>query len=247
MQEQESTPKNTDGFSLIVAMLVIIVALLAGAGVWYIRNKGGQQVTMAQEASKETPPAQQATPDNKTKETNNTSNTSDKSMTAPAMQIDQSKTYVATLHTSKGDIEIELNAKDTPITANNFVVLAKQGFYNGTIFHRVIKGFMIQGGDPKGDGTGGPGYRFNDEPVKGEYSRGTVAMANAGPNTNGSQFFIMHQDNPLPPLYVIFGHVTKGLDVVDAIAETPVRASATGEPSQPVEKITVNTVDIQER
>jgi cyclophilin family peptidyl-prolyl cis-trans isomerase len=151
----------------------------------------------------------------------------------------------ATLHTEKGDILIELNAGNTPITVNNFVTLAKKGFYNNTVFHRIIKGFMIQGGDPKGDGTGGPGYKFDDEPFTGEYTRGTVAMANAGPNTNGSQFFIMHADNPLPKNYVIFGKVAKGMDVVDNIAESPVQPS--GEMSTPITPVKVLKIDIEEK
>src|SRR3990167_994519 len=140
----------------------------------------------------------------------------------------------ATLKTTAGDIVIALNAKETPKTVNNFVYLARKGFYNNTIFHRVIKGFMIQGGDPKGDGTGGPGYKFADESFTGEYTRGTVAMANSGPNTNGSQFFIMHADNPLPKNYVIFGKVISGLDVVDRIANAPVKTGLMGEMSTPV-------------
>ena len=126
----------------------------------------------------------------------------------PAMSIDKSKTYTATLKTEKGDIVVALSADKTPITVNNFVTLAKKGFYNNTVFHRVISGFMIQGSEPKGDGSGGPGYRFDDEPFEGNYTRGTVAMANAGPNTNGSQFFIMHKNYDLPKNYVIFGKVT---------------------------------------
>ncbi|OGY52756.1 MAG: peptidylprolyl isomerase [Candidatus Buchananbacteria bacterium RIFCSPHIGHO2_02_FULL_45_11b] len=165
----------------------------------------------------------------------------------PETIIDQSKTYTAILHTTAGDIQIALNAKATPITANNFVWLAKKNFYDNTIFHRVIKGFMIQGGDPKGDGTGGPGYQFNDEPFTGDYERGTVAMANAGPNTNGSQFFIMHADYPLPPNYVIFGQVAKGLDVVDKIAAAPVEMSSSGEQSKPVNPVKVNSVEIIEK
>lgn len=165
------------------------------------------------------------------------------SPTAPVMTIDQNKRYQAKLHTNVGDIVVELNAKATPKTVNNFVVLAQSEFYNNTIFHRVIKGFMIQGGDPKGDGTGGPGYRFDDEPFRGEYTRGVVAMANAGPNTNGSQFFIMHATVPLEKNYVIFGQVIKGLDVVDAIANAPV-TSAHGEMSRPITPVTVTSVTI---
>ena len=162
-------------------------------------------------------------------------------------EIDTQKSYTATLHTSAGDIEVALDAKATPITANNFVTLARKGFYDKTIFHRAIKGFMIQGGDPQGNGTGGPGYKFADEPFTGEYTRGTVAMANSGPNTNGSQFFIMHADYALPKNYVIFGHVTKGLDVVDTIATAPVTSSPSGEPSKPVSPVTVTSVDISEK
>jgi peptidylprolyl isomerase len=165
----------------------------------------------------------------------------------PTMQIDQNKSYQAVMHTTEGDITLVLNAKVTPVTVNNFVFLARKGFYNNTIFHRVIKDFMIQGGDPKGDGTGGPSYRFNDEPFQGEYTRGTIAMANAGPNTNGSQFFIMHKDYPLQKNYVIFGKVSEGLDVVDKIAEAPIEASAMGEPSKPVMPVTVKSIDIIEQ
>ncbi len=165
--------------------------------------------------------------------------------TKPSMQIDATKKYSAVLHTSAGDITIEFNAKATPITVNNFVSLARSGFYNNTIFHRIIKGFMIQGGDPVGNGTGGPGYRFDDEPFTGEYTRGTVAMANAGPNTNGSQFFIMHADQPLPKNYVIFGHVTSGMNVVDAIASAAVQPY--GEGSTPVSPVTVTSVDVSEK
>ena len=162
-------------------------------------------------------------------------------------KTNKAKILTAVLHTEKGDMTVSLNTNQTPKTVNNFVTLAKKGFYNGTIFHRVIKGFMIQGGDPKGDGTGGPGYKFDDEPFTGEYTRGTIAMANAGPNTNGSQFFIMHADNPLPKNYVIFGKVTKGIEVVDAIAESEVRASFSGENSTPVSPTKILSVVIQEK
>jgi cyclophilin family peptidyl-prolyl cis-trans isomerase len=164
-----------------------------------------------------------------------------------AMQIDQSKTYSAVLKTTEGEITIDLDAKKTPLTANNFVSLAKAGFYDGTIFHRVIKDFMIQGGDPKGDGTGGPGYKFADEPFDGEYTRGTVAMANSGPNTNGSQFFIIHKDYALPKNYVIFGHVSKGIEVVDKIAEAAVTGSGSGENSKPVSPVAIDSVEIVEK
>jgi cyclophilin family peptidyl-prolyl cis-trans isomerase len=159
----------------------------------------------------------------------------------PAMEIEPDKTYTATLSTSQGGITIELFSQEAPQTVNNFVFLARQGFYDGVIFHRTISGFMIQGGDPTGTGTGGPGYRFKDELVKRRYTRGIVAMANSGPNTNGSQFFIMHADAGLPPNYTIFGQVTDGLDVVDRIAEAP-----TGAQDRPRNPTTIESVSISE-
>jgi len=164
---------------------------------------------------------------------------------APALSIDTAKKYVATLRTEKGDIEIELAVSATPTTVNNFVFLAREKFYDGVIFHRTIPGFMIQGGDPTGTGMGGPGYQFDDEVFSGSYDRGTVAMANAGPNTNGSQFFIMHADYALPKNYVIFGKVTKGLEVVDAVAAAPTQPG--GEGSKPVTPVKILSVDILEQ
>jgi len=165
--------------------------------------------------------------------------------TQPAMTIDVVKTYSATLKTDVGDIVVDLSAKDTPITVNNFVFLAREKFYDDTIFHRTISGFMIQGGDPDGTGMGGPGYKFADEPFTGEYTRGTLAMANSGPNTNGSQFFIMHKDTALPKSYVIFGHVTAGLDVVDKIAEAPTIRG--GEGSSPITPVVVKMIVVTEK
>jgi len=160
----------------------------------------------------------------------------------PELTIDLAKTYEATLHTSEGDITIEFYAADAPQTVNNWLFLAGEGFYDGVIFHRTIPGFMIQGGDPTGTGSGGPGYQFRDEfHSKTSYERGTVAMANAGPNTNGSQFFIMHDDYGLPNAYSIFGKVTEGMDVVDAIAAKP--AGAQDRPQDPV---SINSVTITE-
>lgn len=171
----------------------------------------------------------------------NEQNDNSKSLSKPEMVIDTSKKYQVTLKTTEGDIVIELDTQETPITANNFVYLAENDFYDNTIFHRVIDGFMIQGGDPTGTGTGSPGYRFDDEPITKEYTRGTVAMANSGPDTNGSQFFIMHADYPLPKNYVIFGQVVSGIEVVDKIATAEVKASSgmTGEMSSPVNPVTV--------
>ncbi len=149
---------------------------------------------------------------------------------------------IAILRTTAGDITIKFNSGATPNAIANFIKLSQSNFYNGTIFHRVIKGFMLQGGDPKGDGTGGPGYSFADEPFAGEYTRGTVAMANSGPNTNGSQFFIMHQDYSLPKNYVILGKVVEGMETVDKIAEGPTLSG--GENSQPVNPEMIKSVEI---
>jgi cyclophilin family peptidyl-prolyl cis-trans isomerase len=165
----------------------------------------------------------------------------------PLMTIDPDKTYTATMRTNQGNITIELFAAEAPVTVNNFVFLAREGFYNGLTFHRVIKGFMIQAGDPKGDGTGGPGYRFVDEPVTRKYTKGIVAMANSGPNTNGSQFFIVQGTNvDLPPNYTIFGQVTQGIETVDAIAETPVKPGPFGELSSPTEPVFIEGIEITE-
>ncbi len=157
--------------------------------------------------------------------------------------------HTVTIETNKGTIIFETYDQDAPKTAKNFVDLANKGFYNGVIFHRVIKDFMIQGGDPTGTGSGGPGYQFEDElnpatdSYKEGYKRGVVAMANAGENTNGSQFFILHGDYPLPHKYTIFGKVIKGMEIVDAIA-----TSKTSGPPQdrPLEKIVMNKVTVVE-
>jgi cyclophilin family peptidyl-prolyl cis-trans isomerase len=169
------------------------------------------------------------------------------------IQIKQENTRMpnrtATIQTNKGTIKFELLEEDAPKTTENFRMLAEQGFYDGVIFHRVIKGFMIQGGDPTGTGRGGQsawGGKFADEikPSSEVYQRGykagTVAMANAGPNTNGSQFFIMHADYPLPPSYTIFGRVTEGQDIVDAIA-----TSETDRSDRPAAEVKMEKVSVE--
>ena len=160
----------------------------------------------------------------------------------PPMTIDPASSYTAVLNTSAGSITVELLAGEAPNTVNNFVFLARQGFYDNVIFHRTIEGFMIQGGDPTGTGGGGPGYRFADEPVQRPYTRGVLAMANAGPNTNGSQFFIMHADYPLPPNYTIFGQAVAGLETIDVIATAPTQPG--GEGSTPVNPVVIQSVEI---
>ena len=159
----------------------------------------------------------------------------------------------AVISTELGDIEADLFTTDAPKAAGNFVELAKKGYYDDVIFHRVIPGFVIQGGDGQHGkkaslnagqvGTGGPGYKFEDEPIKGDYARGALAMANSGPNTNGSQFFICHQDltGKLPKNYTIFGQVTKGLDIVDQIANAP--RNARDLPDAPVAMTSVTIFD----
>jgi cyclophilin family peptidyl-prolyl cis-trans isomerase len=162
---------------------------------------------------------------------------------APPMIIDTAKNYGATMVTSKGTLEIVLDALAAPTTVNSFVYLARWHYYDGIVFHRVIPGFVLQGGDPTGTGTGGPGYRFNDElPKPGRYELGSLAMANAGPHTNGSQFFVISGPDGmrLPPLYALFGKVVKGLDVVEAI-------NAIGTSSgKPKENVAIESVTITE-
>lgn len=208
----------------LLAALVIIV-IIAGGIAWYTY---GRSNTTNSSNAPTTPAA------------TTTANQSTTSVTTASMPT-------ATIVTSKGTITVELFKNDAPNTVANFVKLAQKGFYNGVIFHRVIKGFMIQGGDPTGTGRGGPGYKFADElnantdSYKSGYTRGTVAMANSGPDTNGSQFFIMHKDTPLPHNYTIFGRVTSGMDVVDAIA-----ASKTDATDRPTESIAMTKVTVQE-
>ena len=158
--------------------------------------------------------------------------------TSPPAPLPAGEKRVVTIETAKGTIEITVEADLGPRAAGNFVALAGCRFYDGTIFHRVVPGFVIQGGDPTGSGSGGPGYEFQDDPVDVAYTRGVVAMANAGPNTNGSQFFIVLADSGLDPLYSVFGHVTAGMDAVDAIA-----AGAGAPPANPIamDKVTVKT------
>jgi cyclophilin family peptidyl-prolyl cis-trans isomerase len=162
---------------------------------------------------------------------------------APEMTIDPTKTYTATMVTSKGTLEILLDPLAAPVTVNSFVFLARWHYFDGIVFHRVIPGFVLQGGDPTGSGAGGPGYRFNDElPKPGRYEVGSLAMANAGPHTNGSQFFIISGPDGvrLPPLYALFGKVVKGLDVVSTINDI-------GTPSgKPREDVIIESVTITE-
>lgn len=211
---------------IIVIIIVIIAAVLAQ---WLTTRPDDTPSDVTPSSTTQTP----ATP------TDSTSTTT----TIPSKNF----MHTITLETTKGTIVFETYDADAPGTVENFILLANKGFYNGLIFHRVIKDFMIQGGDPTGTGTGGPGYKFADEldpstpSYKAGYVRGTVAMANSGPNTNGSQFFIMHKDMALPHNYTIFGKVVKGIEVVDAIATTPVNANDKPLTDMVIKKATVTT------
>ena len=164
----------------------------------------------------------------------------------PEMNINTNSSYTAVIKTNLGDMTVEFFTDDAPITVNNFISLSKDGYYDNVIFHRVISGFMIQGGDPSGTGHGDygkyPGYKFDDElNNQRPYEKGILAMANAGPNTNGSQFFIMHVDYPLPYSYTIFGQVVEGFDVIDKIASVE-----TDSADKPTTDVVISTVEITE-
>ncbi|SDC45815.1 Peptidyl-prolyl cis-trans isomerase (rotamase)-cyclophilin family [Paenibacillus sp. UNCCL117] len=170
----------------------------------------------------------------------------------PAMTIDTAKTYKAAVTTSQGTFTIELYPKEAPKTVNNFVFLAREGFYNDVVFHRIIQSFMIQTGDPKGNGTGGPGYKFEDElKTTRKYEPGIVAMANSGANTNGSQFFICTGEDSKnlnrTPNYTIFGKVIEGMDTIQKIAATPVEAGGEQVPSKPTQKVVIQSIAITEK
>ena len=168
----------------------------------------------------------------------------------PPMTIDKTKKYTATIVTNKGTMKADLFADTAPVTVNSFVFLANDHFYDGVIFHRIVPGFVIQGGDPTGTGMGSPGYKFPDEPssFSRNYEKGTLAMANSGPNTNGSQFFICVDDltakNRLPKQYNIFGKVTDGLDVIDKLLAVPRTLGGDGDQSKPTERVFMQSVTI---
>ncbi len=158
---------------------------------------------------------------------------------APKLTVDLDKSYTATIRTNLGDFTVALDRVQAPLAVNSWLFLAGDGFFDGVIFHRVVPGFVIQGGDPTGTGRGGPGYKFRDElEGPGKYSRGTVAMANAGPNTNGSQFFVCLDDVRLPHAYTIFGKVTSGMETVDAIAALPLNGE------RPAQEARIESVDV---
>lgn len=168
----------------------------------------------------------------------------------PEMSIDVDKTYTFTIETTHGTMSGVLFPEDAPTTVNNFVFLAREAYYDGVIIHRVLRGFVLQTGDPTGTGSGGPGYRFHDEPVTRDYLKGTLAMANSGPNTNGSQFFVVLDDlrDRLPKDYTVFGQVDEGLATIDKISMVDVEAPQRGaEKSRPVDEIIMKKITIQEQ
>ena len=237
----------------VYTLIILIVVLL---GIYYIFPKS-TPITKTQEDTKSVVEEnnQYAT---STESATSTTSTAVSTSTSVSTSTIKSSTVATTtlknknfmntitIETNKGNIVFETYDADAPKTVQNFITLANKGYYNGVIFHRVIKGFMIQGGDPTGTGMGGPGYKFADElnpateSYKKGYARGTVAMANSGPDTNGSQFFIMHKDYPLPNNYTIFGRVISGMEVVDAIANTPV-----GPNDKPIDKMVMNKVNVK--
>jgi len=222
---------NTSSGAKYVIAIIILTLLIIGYMMW---PKSKQAGTVSEGYSTSTPPV--------------TMSPASDSVSTITSTTTKNNMHTVTIETNKGTIVFETFDADAPKTVENFVTLADKGFYNGVIFHRVIKDFMIQGGDPTGTGTGGPGYRFADEldpntpSAKAGYQRGVVAMANAGPNTNGSQFFIMHADYDLPHNYTIFGKVVKGIEVVDAIATTKVGAG-----DRPIEEIKMTKVTVTKK
>lgn len=232
--EQESPKK----FPWLATIIVVII-ILAGLQWWSTRSGDVSGKTDTDLYSTSTTPVLSS----------DTQTTDDQ---APATTNKPIKNFMhtITIETTKGTIVFETYDADAPKTAENFVTLAQKGFYNNLIFHRVIEGFMIQGGDPTGTGTGGPGYKFADElnsateSYKKGYVRGTVAMANSGPNTNGSQFFIMHKDFSLEHNYTIFGRVVSGMDVVDAIATTPTDGNPPRGSNRPLTNMVMKKVTV---
>ena len=228
------------GPSIYIISGVIVVAIIGGIFWWASSSSNGTASTTPTDAAASSSDATGAL-----SASLGTTTAASATSTAAAQNL----MHKITIQTNMGTIVFETYDADAPNTVNNFLTLANKGFYNGLIFHRVIQGFMIQGGDPTGTGRGGPGYAFADElnpatpSYQAGYVPGTVAMANSGPNTNGSQFFIMQANNPLPHLYTIFGKVISGMDVVNAIAAVPVDAN--DKPLTPVtmEKVTVENVN----
>ncbi|GMA62371.1 peptidylprolyl isomerase [Alicyclobacillus fastidiosus] len=227
-----------------LAVAMVTLTLAAGCGANNTSGGSAQEVSNQSSQSNSSAAAKQPVLKPTTKQWSS----------PPKMMIDTNKQYNAVVHTNYGDFTIQLFANQSPVTVNNFVFLAKNNFYHDDKFFRIIQSFMIQTGDPKNNGTGGPGYKFKDElPPKEKYAPGIVAMANSGPNTNGSQFFIGtgQQVDSLnqQPDYTIFGKVVSGMNVVDKIAAIPVvqNPEMNGEMSKPTKTAYIESVDIQEK
>jgi cyclophilin family peptidyl-prolyl cis-trans isomerase len=236
---QQAQKRRQQRRRIIIGAVVVIVIL----GVLYISNRGGSsKKTNVSSGSTTTAAPAKITGDTPCPKADGSSPRTTSFTKAPPMCIDTNKNYTATMVTDAGTIKIKLDPKKAPKTVNNFVVLSRYHFYDGTIFHRVIPGFVDQGGDPEGTGQGGPGYKFADElPKAGEYKVGSLAMANSGPDTNGSQFFIIvgAQGAGLQPNYSLFGEVTDGIDVAHKIEND---GSADGTPKV-THKITTVTIE----
>jgi cyclophilin family peptidyl-prolyl cis-trans isomerase len=233
--------------SRAVALIAAIALLITGCG-GGDGDDSGQQTSSFQETANTDVTSGCWTATDRKLTGGNGDMTHQKWNKAPEVVIDDSKTYQARMETSKGQFTIDLLPTEAPVAVNNFVCLARAGYFDGTPFHRIISGFVIQGGDPTGTGTGGPGYRFNDEPISKDYVKGTVAMANAGPNTNGSQFFVVLDDlrGKLGKNYTIFGEVSAGMDIVDAIGGVDTKRGPSGEKSAPTEPVILEKVTISD-
>lgn len=235
----ENTTNNKMPPGAIITFIIALIVLGGGYYWWTTAQSTASDITSTTATT--TPEMQTTAPQAQADTT-----VSPTSSTTPITTL-KNFMHTITIQTNKGTIVFETYDADAPKASENFIDLANKGFYNGTIFHRVIQGFMIQGGDPTGTGRGGPGYTFADEldpstaSYQAGYVRGTVAMANSGPNTNGSQFFIMQQNTPLPHDYTIFGEVTQGMDVVDAIATSPTDSNDRPLTDIVMQKVTVAT------
>jgi len=225
---------------ILLTLLVALVAAVLAAGCGGDDDKGSDSKSSSKTSSEASGGGDSASGNDKDLDAE-VAKREGKYDAPPTEKLDAATKYPVTMETTEGTFTIVVDPKLAPIASANFVFLVKDGFYDGIKFHRVMKEFMIQGGDPTGTGTGGPGYNLKDDPVKGTYKRGVVAMANAGPDTGGSQFFVVQGANvQLPPDYIIFGNVDEaGMKVVDKIADVSVETGANGEPSSPTKTVRI--------
>jgi cyclophilin family peptidyl-prolyl cis-trans isomerase len=244
---QKRRARRRTGVTMVV--LLAVLALIAGVTGLFSGSSSDKKVSSSSSSSVTTPEAAKGASvkgDTPCPKADGTSPRTTTFAKAPPVCIDPNKTYTATMKTSQGTMTIALDAKQAPKTVNNFVVLARYHFFDGLTFHRVVPGFVIQGGDPQGTGQGGPGYQFSDElPKAGQYKIGSLAMANSGANTNGSQFFVITgpQGVQLPPQYSLFGQVTDGIDTAQKIDALGDAGAPNGAPKQ---KVTIDSLTIAE-